>query len=73
MVNGVFYYIPIKSFFSKEFNVQYYICPNCLEVIEDDTCYVCGRRFIINKNEAKLITVVDGQLKSIPLITPQKQ
>lgn len=45
--DDIFYHVPIKSFFSDEFNTQYYICPNCLEVIENDTCLICGCRFII--------------------------
>ena len=51
IINGIFKYVGIKGHYSEEFNIQYYICPNCLEIIEGDMCFKCGRLFVVDEHQ----------------------
>ncbi len=41
---------PIPAYYSEVFEIQYFVCPNCLEFIEGDMCYICGRIYDISNN-----------------------
>ncbi|MFX1259174.1 MAG: hypothetical protein ACFFAN_15075 [Promethearchaeota archaeon] len=45
----------LPAYYSEEFNIQFFICPDCLEFIEGDMCYICGQIYDISATKPEIV------------------